>query len=61
MTVVEGEPDHTGLGELARALRRLFRRWERAHPNRDSGGLTREQQTTATRSPGSDEDSGAEQ
>jgi hypothetical protein len=29
MGIVEGEPDHTGLGAWARALQRLPRRWQR--------------------------------
>jgi hypothetical protein len=35
MGIVEGEPDHTGLGAWVRALQRLLRRWQRSRRDRD--------------------------
>jgi hypothetical protein len=61
MGIVEGEPDHTGLASMARALQRLLLRGRSGAGTTDDWGLERDGKASSPESSDGKETSGTEQ
>jgi hypothetical protein len=60
MGIVEGEPDHTGLGRMARALQRLLLRGQSGGGTTDHWGPKRDGKASTPEPPDRNETSGTE-
>lgn len=60
MGIVEGEPDHTGLASMARAVQRLFQRGQSGAGTADHWGPERDDKASSSEPPDGKETSGTE-